>query len=69
MTKFTKKEEEILEETSKESEKIPEKPKTIPPVSQPRTPTFLNANSFGKWKPLNNFNNRQRPWRAASRGR
>lgn len=69
MTKSTKKEEKILEEASKEPEVIQEKPKTIPPIQQPRTPAFLNANSFGKWKPLNNFNNRQRPGRAASRGR
>ena len=69
MSKCTKKEVKNLEEASKEPKVIPEKPKTIPPTQQPRTPAFLNANSFGKWKPLNNFNNRQRPGRAASRGR
>jgi len=68
MAKSTKNEEENLEETSKEAEKITEKPKTIPPIQQAR-PAFLGSNSFGKWKPLNNFNNRQRPGRAASRGR
>lgn len=69
MTKCAKKEEEIPEETSKEAEPIVEKPKTIPPIQHSKAPAFLNANSFGKWKPLNNFNNRQRPGRAASRGR
>ena len=48
MSKCVKKEVKNLEETSKEPEVIPEKPKTIPPVSQPRTPAFLNTNSFGK---------------------
>lgn len=69
MAKCTKNKEEIPEEASKEAEITAEKPKTIPPIQHSKAPAFLNSNSFGKWKPLNNFNNRQRPGRAASRGR
>ena len=57
-------------EVPQEEEIIEEKPKNIPPkpVISRSGPVFSNANQFRGWQG-NNINNRQRPGRAAWRGR
>lgn len=38
-------------------------------IHQSKAPLFANANRFGKWSKWAMNNNRQRPWRVASRWR
>lgn len=56
---------EIIEEIVEESK--PLTPQQL--IHQSKTPLFNTGNRFGKATQWNNINNRQRPGRAASRGR
>lgn len=61
-------EEEKKDETTQEVEVVETPKPTIPLQKVSRVPSFPNPNQFGKgW--FNNFNNKQRPGRAAARGR
>lgn len=63
--KKTTENEEVLEEV------VQEKPKPAAPVipaQKPKTPAFHGVNNFGKWGLRNNIS-KQRPGRAAARGR
>lgn len=70
MTKPIKKEEEITAEVTAKTEVEAEKPKIVPPkppISR-SGPAFPAAHQF-RGAQGNNMNNRQRPGRAANRGR
>lgn len=71
MPETTNNEEELSPE-GKETEEVKtvvEKPKPLPPkLPVSKAPAFFNANQF-RGPQGNNFNNRQRPGRAAGRGR
>lgn len=70
MSKPDKKEEEISVEATETVEAAEEKPKVIPPkppISR-SGPVFPQAHQF-RGSQGNNMNNRQRPGRAANRGR
>lgn len=61
-------EEENKDETTQEVEAVEIHKPTIPVQKVSRVPSFPNANQFWKgW--FNNFNNKQRPGRAAARWR
>lgn len=61
-------EEENKDETTQEMETVEVSKPTIPAQKISRVPSFPNAHQFGKGS-FNNFNNKQRPGRAAARGR
>ena len=68
MTQENKNEEENMQESSQEWEVQELQKPAIPVQKVSRTPSFPNAHQFGKGS-FNNFNNKQRPGRAAARGR
>ena len=55
-----------IQETEVNAEKI--KSVIKPSIKKSLSPIF-QGNHFNKWIQGNNINNRQRPWRAANRGR
>lgn len=64
--------EENISELNTQEDKKEEAVKPTPPIPQKvsKVPAFVHQNHFGKWWGFNNFtNNKQRPGRAASRGR
>ncbi len=68
MTKPKKQEEDDTLETTDSSVEKPKPTTPQIPTQKPKAPTFQNANNFGKWR-FRNTISKQRPGRAAARGR